>query len=715
MKKNKNADWTSYISDDNTDDISFDTDLFVDLEDSHSFGDISFLPDASHASLDIPPDFVEDFFAPDDDISFDTDCVYDLSDVIGGEPDTKVGSLVDLNWLDPGNVVEDPLRLPNNKKTLNVVPSLEKAWGRTSKTVFPTERKTVQNTTKTAQEKAKELKDSVSHAMRRSHFGDNLSSIVKELAVRVGKDHPVFASVVEKLKDDHGLAGKVFIRASAFPGLKEGKWDKQLTKMSSAKYVITNDQSLATKLGLRMADKSVVWKSAYLLYRPMFKAAGIRVETTSDHKEALRLAFREMKNHSVEATPIVPTYDLDVTSSSKMSDYEKARTDRLKYIEAKKAKAHAEEMNFANSIVQKAVRSGFLSKETADGLIATNNPKYITARVDEINNSRHNAVFRSYDDVGVGMFMTNGGVVGTVASKSDLVAREWSKANAYLDNAVVTGRITSAERTSILAKCKTPKTVLDVTTSLIQKKAATKSSSERAKSTVVAEYGGHVQTEHRGSVTAKYDNIDVLTTTASKLASTSNGTVKTREIVSLYKWIKTAMSEGSAGKSLDTLMNVRWSSAILKVAKPLIDEVRTQHEGALGSLYVDAATYASANGVSGCEDGGLKHRANTIKYLVQMDRCGSCVHNKMGSCGVYRKELIASANEFEGLESFKKKALKRANMDPSEALASMLSPSNNVVAEYQLGYKNSLSNIDLGDVVNVDEFGDITFDGMVIE
>ena len=84
---------------------------------------------------------------------------------------------------------------------------------------------------------------------------------------------------------------------------------------------------------------------------------------------------------------------------------------------------------------------------------------------------------------------------------------------------------------------------------------------------------------------------------------------------------------------------------MLKSASSLISEIRDQHEGLSGHIYVDAAVYASQRGVEGCENGAAKHRGDSISIVLAMDRCATCVLASGGKCQKYNKRLASKIPE----------------------------------------------------------------------
>jgi len=149
-----------------------------------------------------------------------------------------------------------------------------------------------------------------------------------------------------------------------------------------------------------------------------------------------------------------------------------------------------------------------------------------------------------------------------------------------------------------------------------------------------------------------------------------------QKVAGAVGWIRRAMNEGFAGKNLDDAIRNRFTESLLKEASGNIAKVRALHEGLAGFRYVDASVYASKDGgVKGCEDGGLKHRANQVKMVLGMDRCGSCaMANALpdGStrCSVYNKMLVR-ASDFDAADLRKarpRRSSKRIAAMPSTRL-----------------------------------------------
>jgi hypothetical protein len=198
----------------------------------------------------------------------------------------------------------------------------------------------------------------------------------------------------------------------------------------------------------------------------------------------------------------------------------------------------------------------------------------------------------------------------------------------------------------------------------------------------------------------------------------SAGTEKIARVRGAVGWIRRAMNEGFAGKNLDDAIRNRFTDSLLKEASDNIAKIRAAHEGLAGFRYVDASVYASKDGgVKGCEDGGLKHRANQVKLVLAMDRCGSCaMANALpdGStrCSVYNKMLVR-ASDFDVAELRKAKAatIKHANSSDAEHTASLFAPRFDP-NEFSL-HNAALDNVRADDLPEQEKINDIVMGGLI--
>lgn len=469
-----------------------------------------------------------------------------LTDYLGlSEEDQKIGqALVDLDWLDPTQE-PDLSRLPkalqwavNGQDTpasaINLVPELEEAWSANTRNtgvyLIPAKENTVN--TRTLKKSSADIKNAVAKASRALHKGYSLKQALEGVLEDLGEEADRAKPALAMLKEDEGLAGKVYVRASVFPGILDNKWEiKKFAK--SARYVITDDQRIADKLSMQ-AVSEVPWKEALAHYLPQFELSGIKLASGSP-REILKKAFKTTPIHEAKAT-VFPTHKLP---------------------EATEAEALAE--------------------------LA----KYIPA-----------APLKPKDE------------------------KEQKKAEAYkkLDKLVDQGDLTAAEAAEIKsAKYTAEGMVKEASRKIYLKGAATKV------------YDGPLFGGFTGGEKPKVESS--YSTEMVKQASTHG--VSPKEILGVLKYARTEMNEGVAGKDLTEIIGATFTPNLRKAAAPFLKQIRAEHEGLAGFVYVDASAYGKD-----CDAGALRHRTNQIKLLKKQARCEGCLSRNEDSCMKYSKILI---------------------------------------------------------------------------
>ena len=268
------------------------------LPETHGLSD---LPDGSVPDPTASLDEVE-LMADDDGEGLYLDDM--LSEGEGAVYDKEGTSLADLDWLDPTQK-QKANRLPDNGATLDHIPELETAWGVNERTdgvnLIPNKDKDIADYEQSLREgpesqlpgnrNANIIRSAMYGAIRQSHFGRDLKAIQGDLERMLGADFSRVAATWDLIEKEHGLAGKVFIRAAAFPGLRNGKWAKELRKKCRlARYVITDDTEVANKLKMKPVA-SIPWKAALRYYAPRMKAAGHQVPTEGNPRTILKSFF----------------------------------------------------------------------------------------------------------------------------------------------------------------------------------------------------------------------------------------------------------------------------------------------------------------------------------------------------------------------------------------------------------------------------------------
>lgn len=188
----------------------------------------------------------------------------------------------------------------------------------------------------------------------------------------------------------------------------------------------------------------------------------------------------------------------------------------------------------------------------------------------------------------------------------------------------------------------------------------------------------------------------------------------------LLRWARQQMSEGMVGKDLDQVLGHRFAHSVRTAASSVLQSIRAVHEGLAGHLYVDAEAYASTDGVTGCEKGALRHRANMVPTVLSMPRCASCNLRSARAdgtpiCSVYNKILIKSASEAtDDPRAYAKEMMRLANGSDADRTAAMFSNTYDQ-SEFNLGDGGEMDDLVLTDAPPNEEMDDVFFGGMAIE
>lgn len=188
----------------------------------------------------------------------------------------------------------------------------------------------------------------------------------------------------------------------------------------------------------------------------------------------------------------------------------------------------------------------------------------------------------------------------------------------------------------------------------------------------------------------------------------------------LLRWARQQMNEGAAGHELDQLLAGRFAHSVRTAAEGALKALRRAHEGLAGHAYVDAEAYASKAGIAGCEKGALRHRANTIPAVLQMNRCGSCALRQAKAdgtpvCSLYNKKLVASAAEaVEDPRAYQAEMIRLADGTDADRTAAMFTNAYDP-GEYQLGVDSELDNLRVAETPPNEDVGEVLFGGLEFE
>ena len=590
---------------------------------------------------------------------FNLTAMLDESALPLAEDAKKSLSLADLDWLDPTKE-QDPERLPKQPHGITI-PGLEDAWGKEFRTdgialVPNKDRETEQYNESIrspvpalpgARAAAEQFEPAVRRAVRRSHSGYPLMQIAQELVDTLGND-PRLATVMERIAADHGLAGTVFINANAFPGLKNGKWVKELKRSArSAAFVLTKDQTVAQKLG-KVRAGSLDWAKVLAVYKPRLEASGYKLGT-GNPKEVLRRAFMlgpEQAKVAAGHKPIDVRPADTVSAADAFGRMAAAGRAEVKVIESMERRAFLRKRAAVIIEVRKWAETGKLTDDEALRLATSKaHPNDVRACLATMVQATASS---TYDGTGKGVpkdahVLRAAAVESLGAKEAALEAGQRKVFASQLTKQVGAGLLTTAEAKKIFAMQKPVHELRRIATMVIQ--TAGQNRKVQIEAVEQQDYKGH---EFKPAA-QKVASMPKLSAYQQRVIAHSKATgIDAREYFALLKFASKEMNEGMMGQNLTAMMGVRFTPELLRAAAPLISELRQQHEGLAGTVYVDASAYATGTGAKGCEAGALKHRANQVKTVLAMDRCGGCIHVSEGNCNIYGKPLIGSASEVVG-------------------------------------------------------------------
>ncbi len=243
----------------------------------------------------------------DPEFPSDADVFQDEYGGIGDLGEVMTAGVQNLDWLEV--VEQDVERLPKNVSTGTVIPELEEAWGTGIEVsarhhALDREQLAYQASLEKEPEQKRLAKADVQRiiqkALRRSAAGYPLKAIIAEAKKAVGPEVPRIRAALSWIVSEHGLAGRVFIRADAYPGCNTGKWKKEIPKIASgSKYLVAKDrckgcihnrQGSCAVFAKRLVAE-VPWEEARELYAPILAATG-RPVADGDPRKTLKAAFQ---------------------------------------------------------------------------------------------------------------------------------------------------------------------------------------------------------------------------------------------------------------------------------------------------------------------------------------------------------------------------------------------------------------------------------------
>jgi polyhydroxyalkanoate synthesis regulator phasin len=629
--------------------------------------------------------------------------------VMDGEENLQLGkesALADLDWLDP-TLEQDEDRLPVNPVD-KAQAALEDAWMKTRTNgleLIPNKNKEIERYQAEVRDPGQvsglpgvdNVKAAMMRAMRRSACGSSLEALLKEAAEAIGRPDPTARALANLIADEHGLAGNVFIRASAFPGMHNGKWDKVIKKKClSAAYIIAEPKSKMAAFDNYLGKKvvsSIDWDEALEVYTPRLKAVGIKVAGSSDPRSFLKAAFLQKRGTSSKTRTAFVTHKTPVETvglAEAKAKFAASKSETQKTFKGATLDTVLQER--AQKHVLKLVQRGVLTKDAAREIVTSDlSPKEMLARAASTLKAQaseyqasgiHTKDKVSYDEV------------RTEWAKSvadDLKKTKLAQAKEHVESLVGKGQITRKQANKLLKSDRNAGELVHAASHVVSLNASKRG---EITSSEVKEYTGKVYTqlisENRASKTSSVD------------------------VRKLIKWARIQMSEGVLGKDFDDLIAARFSKTLVEAAGHELIQIREAHEGLSGQVYVDTAAYASPEGTKGCEKGATRHRANGLKFALCMPRCGTCkfanaLPDGTSVCQKYNKILVDEA-PVENVKQYQAEAIRLAGASDAEITASLFT-NNYDPTEFSLA-NESMSHFDFNETPEHDQLSGVFFGGM---
>ena len=766
----------------------------------------------------------------DDDIPSDIDNPFNdpCDDGLDFTAYLKEGGIQDLSWLEMSE--QDADRLPKDT-TETAIPELEDAWGvhrqtdgihffdNTDIDVARYEAQLKDDSAPKNLHTAADLARVVRKAMRRSAAGHSLPEILREAAEALGAEAHRIRGAMQLVKDEHGLAGNVFIRAAAYPGYEQGKWNETLRKLSNARYIIVDKETLRSATHIQGGHCSVTkkaavldvpWAKALAHYTPRLVATGRKVASGGDPRQTLRTAFLTLPERKAPDTalPQHQTPSERISRQAAWTKFHAMKSDREVYDPSTDIQARKRASAWTR--INTWVEAGLVSLETAMGAVqaGTTGEAMLGVVAAHITKTKGASAFSGLPNdvrpVVASRQAAEAALQGVTlpeplsATHHPLAAKR-KQACLTLARWVKAGLISEADATRLAKSGAEPIDMLKAASALVtatkpvgnfsgvtndvrvsaeasreqvwetltkaaqrtkaaQSKVDAVAQERRANSTMaarkieavrvqVAKVTAAIGRGVRGQVlrdfilrTIPKDQVRLASKmlvpvlretgalndagrTAKKYEGVSYRPVAQkvaevlpheREVTAMLRWVRRAMQEAFVGKDLDSLLSAKFSKAVRAQGADQLASLRQQHEGGAGFMYVDASAYASPVGVAGCEEGALKHRTNAVRYVMAMDRCGTCTLAQTkadGSrvCGKYAKQLVLPSEFPEGMSTMRQANIKAASMTDFETTASLFggySPS-----EFSL-QNAALDDIEMDAAPEPEELSEVLFGGM---
>ena len=617
----------------------------------------------------------------------------------------KKSALADLDWLDP-TLGQDEDRLPVNPVD-KAQAALQEAWMDTRTNgleLIPNKNKEIERYQAEVRDPGQvsglpgtdTIKAAMMRAMRRSACGYPLEGLLKEAAETIGVADPTARALANLIVDEHALAGNVFVRASAFPSMHNGKWDTLLKKKcGSAAYILANPNTKMAAFENYLGKKVVTeipWDDALEVYAPRLKAAGFKTGS-SDARSTLKAFFEKKRGSSSSSRTAFVTHK---TPSETVTLSEA----KEKFAQSESEQAHISGetledvlLNRSRKHVLALVQRGVLSKGAAKKIINSGlSPNEMIREAASVLKAKT----AEYQTSGIHtkdkatLKQVENDWVRTVSA--DLKKSKLDQARNHVKSLADKGYITQKQASKLLQSNRNAGELVSAVSHVVSLNASNKG---QIKATEVKGYDGAVYKQHISeNLVSKTSSVDVR---------------------KMLKWSRVQMTEGVLGKDFDDLIKARFAKTLVEAAGHELIQIREKHEGLSGQVYVDTEAYASPEGTKGCEKGASRHRANGIKFALCMPRCSTCkfanaLPDGTSVCQKYNKILVDEA-PVEDAKQYQAEAIRLAGASDAEITASLFA--NYDPSEFSLS-NDSMTGFDFNNAPTHEELSGVFFGGITL-
>jgi hypothetical protein len=555
------------------------------------------------------------------------------------------------------------------------------------------------------------LEETLYKAARAYANGLSQKEIDRLVKASLGGMTDMLQEELEWLKGQRGLNGNVYVLASAYPNLHNGQWKEEVRKLAQrARYLIVDtDTVMGRKLasqdrfmGMQIVEE-VGWKEAFNHYAPKLKSLGCRLASEGSYEQRIQQGFlnipKRKANLGTRPQDFRPT-DHITLKEAQQEFSQLIPQERRVYV--REASENRIRLKQATKKVIQSYRAGFISKSELKEIVATGDHRKMLQMLS--SKKKLSSESSEYTAPIIGRHQDTRREASVDVRESRIQKKQAERHRKTVAQKVqkVAKAIKSGLRGSSLAKmlrANFSKEDLVLASPLLNPLLKeTNALNETVKE--AREYSGTPEFRHQS---------------VRKTAQPKKISKQQQALRKISLWTRRQMTEGTCGEVLTGLLKAKFAPSFLKSAQETILDVRQAHEGLSGFVYVDAEAYASPTGTNGCEEGALRHRANQLKFVKKMARCGGCsfantLADGTSVCQKYNKRLAAET-PVEFPQEYQQEMIRLSNASDAEQTASLFGSTYT----NDFGLQNTaLDGFGFNETASVEQLSGLFFGGMDI-